>query len=274
MNDPHVVSLTYRRKPSEEVSYDSPPPLTFKRDLFSGLLDGDVLVLTPKDHYPSIELAQGPAERFLRAWEIDAELRSESGSIAFDYETGEVIDRNPPPPGTSQTIQVEVGSMVIVGAPASLHVTRRKYPEPPKHFEFTSDVKELWDRLEGYRAGGEPLLTMAYYCLTIVERIGGGRRRRAKAAKLLRVDKAVLNKLGELTSVCGDAATARKAWPVPRPLADSEAKWIVAALERIVRNLGEANSSVRSRLTLAELPPLYPTTRRGWLPNKCLLLAR
>ncbi len=86
-----MVSLTYRRKPSEEVSYDSPPPLTFERDLFFGLLDGDVLVLTPKDHYPSIELAQGPAERFLRAWEIDAELRSESGSIAFDYETGEVF---------------------------------------------------------------------------------------------------------------------------------------------------------------------------------------
>ncbi len=84
MNDPHVVSLTYRRKPSEEVSYDSPPPLTFKCNLFSGRLDGDVLILTPNDHYPSIELAQGPAERFLRAWELDAELRRGRGSIAFD----------------------------------------------------------------------------------------------------------------------------------------------------------------------------------------------
>jgi len=255
VNDPHVVSLTYRRRPSEEVSYDSPPPLTFERGLFFGQLDGDVLRLTPKDHYPSIELARGPAERFLRAWEVDAELRGGRGSIAFDYETGEVIDRNPPPPGTSQTIQAGTTSMALVGFSASLHVTRREYPEPPKHFAFTSEVEALWSRLESYRAEREPLLPMAYFCLTLVQRIGGGR---AKAAGVLGIDKTVLDKLGELTSKRGDAATARKASPsvVQRPLADSEAKWIVAALEGIVRNVGEANSPARPRLTLADLPPL------------------
>ena len=254
MNDPHVVSLTYRLRPSEEVSYDSPPPLTFERGLFSGLLDGDVLRLRPKDHYPSIELARGPAERFLRAWELDAELQRGRGSIAFDYETGEVIDRNPPPPGTSQTIHVGTASMVIVGCSASLHVTRREYPEPPEHFEFTSEVEALWHRLEGYRGGREPLLPMAYFCLTLVERIGGGR---ARAARLLSVDRAVLDKLGELTSERGDAATARKVSRSgsPRPLMDSEAKWIVAALEGIVRNVGEANSPARPGLTIADLPP-------------------
>jgi hypothetical protein len=254
MNNPHVVSLTYALKPGDEVSYRNPPRLEFENALFTGVLDEGTLTLRPKDHYPSIFAARELADRFLRAWELDATLNGGRGSIAFEYRTGEVIDRDPPPPGSPQSIEVQCASHALIGCQASVHVTRSKYPDPPEYFQFTPDVEVLWGRIEGYRLGREPLLSMAYFCLSWLERRMANSRE--DAALVLNAEKPVLGKLGELTSKRGDSSMARKASHSPQPLSDAERVWIIAALEKLLRNAGELGKRLPPRITLKDLPEL------------------
>ncbi len=114
-----------------------------------------------------------------------------------------------------------------------------------------------------YRDGKELLLSMAYFCLTVVEIIGApglkGRQRREVASKLFNIDVDVLNKLGALTSERGDRTTARKARPSPVPLSDREQAWIEAAIKMLVVRVGEYSSGQPlSQITMAHLPFLAP----------------
>jgi hypothetical protein len=249
------VSLTYRLLPNDEVSYRDPPRLEFNSPHFDGVLEGGTLTLRPTQHYSHLDDARGPAERSLKAWEVDTALRLGPGAIAFEYVTGEVIDRDPPPPGSSQTIVVGAAELVLLGERVSVHVTRSKYPEPPTHFEFSPDIEVLWTRLESHRAGKEPLLSMAYFVLSWVEAMAGGR---GPAAKLLSIDMPVLVKLGELTSTRGDGKSARKAnrARTQRPISEAEKTWILSALKAIVRNVAERGNPNPTQVTMAGLPDL------------------
>ena len=254
MNDPHVVSLTYHLTPSDEVRYVDPPALAFETRFFRGELAQDVLVLEPKDHYPTVDLARGPADRFVRSWEVDAALLGR-GPLAFEYVTASVVDRNPPPPGTVVRLEAELSAGFGLADVNSAHVARRSYPEPPANFEYTADVDVLWARLKAYERGEESLLSMAYFCLTWVERMGGSR---AAASSLIHVDKEVLDKLGELTSTRGDAQTARKASRsrALQELSAQERTWIVACLRALVRQVGQQPGATGRGLSVADLPAL------------------
>ena len=257
MNDPHVVSLTYRVvpvvAPDCEIRYVDPEPLEIDRPGFRGRLEDQELVLKPKDHFPTVQSARAIADRFVRGWEVDAHLAHRSPALAFEFVMGDVVDRDPPPLGSSQSASVE-GAATSGGCLIAC-VTRSTYPEPPVDFEFTRDVEVLWDRLEGYPTGREPILSMASFCLRWIEMLAGGRR---EAAKLLRVDYPVLDKLGELTSTRGGPRTARKVkngTPL-QPLTLIEEAWIVWCLEALIRRVGEAATDSATRLTLGDLPRL------------------
>jgi hypothetical protein len=110
-------------------------------------------------------------------------------------------------------------------------------------------------RYHGYRDGREPLLSMAYFCLTVLEANAGGR---SAAARKYRIDKAVLHKLGELTSRRGDLATARKATAgVAAPLTGPETAWLEVAVKTLIWRLGDTGDTTKlPSITLAELPIL------------------
>jgi hypothetical protein len=99
-------------------------------------------------------------------------------------------------------------------------------------------------------AGSEPLLSMAYFCLTLLER--GDRR---AAAQQFAIDYEVLKKLGELTSTRGDHHTARKASAPLHPLTADEAHWIEATIKAIGKHLA-ARVRDSKPLSLADLPKL------------------
>jgi hypothetical protein len=78
---------------------------------------------------------------------------------------------------------------------------------------------------------------MAYFVLTHLEAIAGDRK---TAAKVFAVDFKILQKLAELSSTGGDAATARKVSSTTqfRELSGSEKAWIEQAVRRLIRRLG------------------------------------
>jgi len=256
VRDPHVESLIYKLQTVENVTYDNPSPLEIDYEEFSGRLENGVLTCQMKGHYPSIEAARRVVDPYLRAWEIDAALSLGRGEIRFIYEDGKVVDRNPPLPGEPQVLEISSTGHLHFSGTATIHVTRKQYPKPPKTFKVSPDVQTLWHRYEMYLDGKEPLLSMAYFCLTVIEAKAGGRLR---ASAMFAIEEQVLRKLGELTSVRGDSLTARKA---PRnttviPLADKERAWIEAVIKQLIRRVGElASWHTPSKLKITDLPSL------------------
>jgi hypothetical protein len=106
----------------------------------------------------------------------------------------------------------------------------------------------LWERYNRYVEQKEPLLTMAYFALTLLSR--GDQR---SAAAHFNIEYAIFRKLGELTSTRGDNLVARKAEGAKHPLSDPEKLWIETAVKTIIRHLAAGGGS---QLTMAQLPPL------------------
>ena len=252
-----MVSLRYRLESVSTVTFNNPPAIKEETDAFRLNLENEKANFELKSHFASVEDAKNVVDSYLRAWELDVALRFGRQEIKFSFEDAEVIDRDPPPPPESPKV-IQVSGIVSATAfgTATVSVARREYPSPPKHFRVNPDVDTLWHRFEGYTQSREPLLAMAYFCLTLLEARTGGRK---NAEKQYRIHKNVLDKLGELTANKGDERTARKLKKagVPVPLTPMETHWIEAAIKAIIWRVGEmdANPSL-DVITMSDLPKL------------------
>lgn len=254
--DYHVASLTYSVVSTKDVTYDAPPPVDFETSEARLHLADAKLVCHMKIHFAAEVEARAVVEPVLRAWELDADLRQGIGKLRFEFESAEVIDRTPMPPGRGNMYATlkGVGALTATGT-VSTHVTLRAYPDPPGEFRITPDAETLWNRYQGYREGREPLLGMAYFCLTVLTANGGGL---PEAAAKYNIGERVLRKLGELTSVRGDPRTARKmTTPATPPLSGAEDAWIQETIKRIIWRVGDQRSLASlPPITMADLPPL------------------
>lgn len=260
MNDPHVELLCYRVAANATVSYNKPETVEWETGIFNAELSEGTLLCRMKEHFPSIESARHAVEQLLDAWKIATALEMRAIEIEFVFEDGQVIDRNPPPPGSTLSIRLaSIVSQSTVGTP-TLHITRNAYPKPPARFRLTPDIETMWTRYQNYKADKEPLLSMAYFCLTIVEasaNSGGGGGGRKKAATKYSIEYTILDKLGVLTSTKGDEVTARKAVGTSKPLSSREVAWIDAAIRAIILQIGqyEPNKPI-ALLKMQDLPSI------------------
>jgi len=256
MREPHVKTLFYCLETDRNTTYNNPPPIIYETEDFSAELEKERLKIVLKRHFPTVEEARHEIEKFLRAWELDVALKRGPGEFQLKYEDSEVIDRNPAPKDSSNTIAVSAHAKVSATMKAEIGVARGRYPEPPEYFRTSPDVETLWQRFHGYQSGNEPLLSMAYFCLTVVERLGGSRR---QSAILLRVSSDVLNRLGEITSTRGDVFTARKVsrnTPLT-PVSDAERAWVESAIKIIIRRVAEIElHSSPPIIDMSDLPTL------------------
>lgn len=242
MNDPHVETLTYVLYQDDTIEYAA-PALTFSTAVFTGELSGTSLIIRPLHHFASPEDVRPVIEPFLAAWRIDAGLKHGRDDFRFSFASANVVDRNPTPGTNSVHLSATIGARGDV----HLKVSRKEYPSPPVGFQVTPEVEVLWDRFNAYLAQREPLLSMAYFCLTLLER--GDRK---AAAKHYNIDFPLLNKLGEITSTRGDNHTARKATATKR-LSPQERTWIEEAIKAIIRHIAEGRSTTLLR---SSLPPI------------------
>ena len=121
---------------------------------------------------------------------------------------------------------------------------------------------------EGYVAGRQRLVDMAYFVLTLLEQRGidDAKARGATkvnklqaASQLYGVDPKVLRTLGRLSTVRGDDASARKFDPYGTPLTPAERQWIDTAVRALIRRVGEHDYDPRATqqaITIADLPAL------------------
>jgi hypothetical protein len=244
MRDPHVESLRYALQPTPEVSYSNPPPVLVVTDEFLIRLDQGTVNVEMKAHHASQEDARRCVEAYLTAWSIDVELRVGRAALVFDFVEALVVDRDPPPPSSSHVLHAKAAVFRAVGGNASLRLTCPAYPAPPARFGATADVLTLWFRFKQYQAAKEPLASMAYFCLTLVEQTAAGTGAggvRQQAASLYSIDIGVLNAIGNLTAAVGDSWSGRKftAGPDRRALASDEKHFIEEAIKALIRRKGE-----------------------------------
>jgi len=272
MRDPHVTRLRYRRKDRDGVSYQNPPPLEFENgDLRLELAD-DELTISPKRHFPNEDEARAEVEALLESWYIDAALRGGYEEMEFEFVDCDVIDRNPLPPGSPQTINVRSIESATAFGNTRLQVIQHRYAPPPDRFAATPDAKTLWDRYRRYRQGAEPLQAMAYFCLTFVERntptsVGVNRRQAVSIRYALKLE--ILHALGNIVSDVGDNIAGRKATHRPnhRDLNQPERRFVEEVVRMLIRRVGEyqtAPGTPFQLLTQADFPALPDNYYQRW----------
>ena len=258
MNDPHVVTLTFRIEHDSSVAYRADaPPIQHEEDAFRVALEDGTVRFEFKEHHATEEEALERVLPYVRSWELDACLRGRPGDFRLKFERAEVIDRDPspPPPGT-----INLAGTIIPGAGtirARLSVERPCYPPPPSGLTLKADdpdVKTMYYRLSGYYEGHEPLPSMAYFCLTFLERPFPGR---TATGAHYDIDVSVLSEIGKLSSTRGGAGSARKAKAADTELSQQELRFLEEAVKQMIRRaaeLAQEPEGVFPTITLADLP--------------------
>ena len=170
MRDPHVDSLRYGLSAASGVTFQNPPAIEGDENDFKFRLSDSLLTVTLKSHFPTLETAKAVVAPFIRAWEIEQALLVPNRDYRFHFESGSVVDRNPPKPGEPLTVEAAAISLFMTAHDVTLHVGVIAYPNPPARFVVSPDVETLWQRFTMYEDGREPIMSMAYACSTLFER--------------------------------------------------------------------------------------------------------
>ncbi len=245
-----ITELHYSLVANRYVAYDAPPPVEFETtDGRFRLANGQLQVIM-KTFSSTTEEARALIDPTLRAWEARSDLEGTRGDLRFQFDQPVAVDLASP--GSVQVHIVGVGMNLQHAVDVAVHITRRSYPPPPGSFECTPDFESLRMRFEGYLDGREPLLSMAYFCFTVLKGSWNGVD---KAAHDLNIDKAVLKKISELSSTRGDLSNARKISAQLRPLTRSEQTWLEKVMKAVIYRVGrKSEAAALPMITLADFP--------------------
>jgi hypothetical protein len=260
MNDPHVVALHYAIQPAEDVDYDRATPLNGHTDAFEYTLAGTEATLVMKKHLATEKDAREVVDPFLRAWSIHAGVDGFAEEVTFHFKMADIIDRQPISEGGTLAMEGTICASVHISG--TLHLSRGRFPSPPQQFASSPDVETMYHRYQAYREEREPLLAMAYMCLTVLEASLGPNvegKRKAVCDKY-HIDPPVREKFGDLVSERGDASEARKMSGTGSliPLTEDEKGWIEAVVRRLILRAGEYSYDPNnlSKITMSDFPPL------------------
>ena len=245
MNDPHVVELLYNIEHDQSVDYSDAQPIEHEDENFSIKVENKQVRFSMKAHYATEPAARDALAPYIRAWEIEAALRSRPNRFSLKFEKAKFEDRKPTP---DVVLLANIPSVESRVPPAVLTVSS-PYPCPPSGIAISPDVESMFTRFVGYCEDREPLAAMAYFCLTVLEasldsdRSDHHRRRQSKtresAAKKYEIPLQELNELGTLTSKKG-GSEARKAVGKDKEFTPWERRSVEETVKKIIRRLAEA----------------------------------
>lgn len=267
MNDPHVVALLYRVIHDKSVDYSQAEPLVHEGSAFILNVKDNQACFKLKIHYGTEQDARDAIEAYIRDWQSHACLESGPDFFRLEFERAEIIDRNPIPGKKNLSATSKFGGLK---SSASLSKFARKYPSLPSAVNFNDpDVNTIYQRYMSYRQGNEPLGTMTYFCLNLIEetmRQQGTFTRhqpkmrplRKKAASEYNIEESVLDKIGELSSTKG-GQNARKAAGIGKDYTEQERAFLEQAIMKIIRRAAQKAHSpgdTFSKITLSGLPKI------------------
>ena len=243
--------LIYRVTEKEGVNYSNQSTIEIDNEYFRGKLENGILTIEMKISFNSSNEAKILVDKYLRSWEIYSGLIYQKDVLGFTLNTIssiEIVDhKNGKPPDIIESFEEFIYSSGSINSQSEY-----EYTKPTDSFTTSPDVETLWYRFKEYLENREPLLSMAYFCITFLEKKAGDRRR---AASQYGIEFDILKNIGELSSTRGDVRNARKAKSLQGKLKHSEIIWIEAAIAKIIQRLGEyENGDKSSILKMGDLP--------------------
>lgn len=245
----HIQSLIYKFNSRTPIAEDA-EQLDFRNDFGHFVLKEGILTVNLSSENNTDSEARNSLKEFLLAWSFEHELRQTSWIdffFAFSYsisKNGEIVSQSSD--NLDYLLQKDDSNLII---------ELRSYPSPPE-ITLTQEMKTIWHRFNRAIIGiGEPIQSVAYYALTVIEQLAGGRQ---QASEKYAINMDVLRKLGELTSTRGEPLNARKALSKGyNPLTKKEAYWIDLTLRNIVHHIGLVNAGRKPEfLTFNDLPQI------------------
>ena len=256
MNDPHVEELLYGVVHGKSHDYSKAERLRLDEPGFQVLVQEEKVRFDFKNHYATEKEARKAVKDYIHNWEFDACLKGGDDCFKLEFLDAVRVDRQPTP----GVISVDAGSTGFVISTSTPEVTvgHHKYPSPPSGANFNDpDVQTMYQRYMGYRQGNEPLASMAYFCLTVVELLSRQEKKRRKtSAKKYQIDLPILDKIGELSSEKGGQG-ARKAVGSDKDFTNWERTFLDQSVKRIILRVAEKAHSPNKNfqtITLSEFP--------------------
>jgi len=242
------------------VDYDNAPSITASNDYFEMKAANNKVCFTMKGHFPTEIEARKIVDDFLRNWEIIIGLEDDPDNITFEFERAEIIDLEPDPNNRCINLRASICAHAHCSDDVTVHMSYVKYPIPLSSFSLSPDVETMYMRYKAYREGRDKLLSMAYLILTIVQ----SNLTRREASNKYKIQKEILDKLGDISSTRGDEREARKAPKdgIFKPLTSNEREWIISACKLLMKRLGEyeqCGADNLSELNMDDLPLLEYT---------------
>ena len=250
MNDPHVVALLYRIEHGRSVDYGKAKPLDHEEASFRVKIENEQVRFEFKEHLATEDDARKAIEDYIRVWEFDAGLRMGPNSFKLKFDRAQIEDRNPTPGVVDVSFHFRAGLPKVT---VTATVSPPCYPPPPSALKLTPNVRTMYERYMGYLQGREPLATMAYFCLTVLQ----GPKRKRYAARRYATNFEVLNKIGYLSSERG-GERARRAQGKDNDLTGQDRRFLKEAIKAVIRRAAEkAHAPDRDlpEISLLDLPP-------------------
>jgi hypothetical protein len=251
------VTALYYRFASETDHHDfgQAAPLAGELGPFSVTLANGILEAIPSEEFRDRQAARNALEPSLRDWEQAAFLSDCAYRVRFEYERSAVEEIDPQPGVVN--IFGEVHAHGSGQARLTVAPRRLGYPPLDRGFVRTPLTDLLTARLRRTRDGGETWPAFAYFVLTQLQaEFGGAAGSRSFAAKTLSVSRAVVERLGSISSK-RDPSIGRKAGRTPEEITPAERAWLEAVVVRLIRRVGEhAGGGPLPLITMADFPPL------------------
>ena len=252
MNDPHVVTLEYRIQHGPVIDWSRAAPLNLEEDSFDLQAENGRIRFNLKDHYASEAEARLAVEaHYIPNWEFHVGLARGPNVFKLRFDRATIVDRNPPPGPQTLKAHLRTGSPTVKVDRAPTAPTA--FPDPPRAgIRRSPDVDRMFHRYLGHLEGRELLSTMAHFCLTVLEQLGGGR---SKAVARFGISKNVLDEIGKLSANKG-GASARKAIGRNAPHTPEEELFLKSAIQTLIRRAAEVEygpDPKRDTITLADI---------------------
>ena len=247
MNDPHVKAIHFYIQHDDSVDYSDVEPLVHDDALFCIRAEKRNVVLEPKCHYATEEEARSAAEEFVRRWQFEAALRTQSGAFRLVYERVRIVDRDPPPlpPGV---VNADPVYLTFRTSESKATVTKKlaTFPAPPADPAINPDDPDaifMLALLDRYRLNRARLGDVANFCLTMLqdraeESSGDKGDQRKKPATHYQIPRRDLRRVAHLSDGKG-GDDARKAKGLSHPFTEEERSFLEAAVTTFIRRAAE-----------------------------------
>ena len=259
MNDPRVVALHYRIEHASSVDYSKAEPVDHEEEGFRIRIEEGRACFVMKDDHPTVDSALEVVNSYISNWELDDALTSKPNEFKLKFVKPEIVDRKPTP----AEHRVSAGPASWEFTTSVPTVTKgRPYPKPPVGVSLNrnDDVLLMLGRYEDLCNDRDKLTNVVYFCLTILEKLAGGR---ANATKMFGIDNKVLNEVGKLAAEKGGRAIARKAKGINQELTPEETKFLENAVKVFIRRVAEEAQSPGGsfrKITTKDFPEVWRGT--------------